>query len=83
MVKLKQIFTAKNHPNFFFVTAVLHDSVCKIRMKKNDRYFPQIYLEECEYKEKKASKRHIKQKVIFPENDKSAESDGEYRPISS
>ena len=31
----------------------------------------------------KKRKRHIKQKVIFPENDKSAESDGEYRPISS
>ena len=41
------------------------------------------FIWKSEYKEKKASKRHIKQKVIFPENDKSAESDGEYRPISS
>lgn len=38
---------------------IVLDSVRKIRIK-NYNFLPQIFLEECEYNEKKEKKRHIK-----------------------
>ena len=40
-------------------------------IKLNDNYFTQIYLQECEHKEKEARKRCIKQKVLIPGSSKS------------
>ena len=50
--------------------------MCRAKNKEN-KYFPQIFLEECQYQEKKAKqkKRQIEGKIVIPESDKTDESD--------
>lgn len=57
--KIDKDFHAKNPPKKsftgFYLAEIVLDSVCK--MKQDDKYYPQIYLEECRYKEKKSIKK--------------------------
>ena len=50
--------------------------MCRAKNKEN-KYFPQIFLEECKYQEKKAKqkKKHLEGKIVIPESDKTDESD--------
>ena len=61
--------TQKSSPCFCYL-------FCKIKIE-DDKYYPQIYLEECRYGEKKSKKkkRHIKGKTIISDSDKIVESD--------
>ena len=46
--------------------------MCKIK-NEDDKYYPQIYFDECAYKEKKSKekRRHIKEKIVIPKSDES------------
>ena len=58
--------------------------MCRTK-NKEDKYFPQIYLEECQYQEKKAKqkKRQIEGKIVIPESDKTDESDDKSTEVVS
>ena len=60
------------------MAAVVLSFVWKIK-KKDDKDYPQISMEECEYEEKKAKKknRYIKEKIITTDSNESGESDDE------
>ena len=74
MVKSKKIFTEKIQKRFFlFLFDSSSTQFCMQNKNKKDilnKYFPQIYLEECEYKEKKAKERHIKGNIVIPDSGK-------------
>ena len=44
------------------MAAILLDSICRIRIKEDDKHFPQNLLEECELKKKKQNKDTSKKK---------------------
>ena len=59
-----------NSPCYCF-SAILLDTVCKIK-NEDDKYYSQIYLEECKYEEKKTKKNHIeKENIVIPDTDES------------
>ena len=80
MVKSTKFFHGKRPPKkkspCFCLVAIVLDFVCKVK-KKDDKYYPHIYLEECKLEEKKAKKKHIKEKIVINDSDKSDESDDE------
>ena len=68
----------KKDSDRIWLAAIVLNFVWKIK-NKDDKDYPQISLEECEYEEKKAKKknRDIKEKIITIDNNESGESDDE------
>ena len=65
MVKSTKFFHGKRPPKKKSrLVAIVLDFVCKVK-KKDDKYYPHIYLEECKLEEKKAKKKHIKEKIVI------------------
>ena len=65
-------FYAKGPPkkdySYFWLAAIILDSVCKIK-KKDDKYYPQIYLETFKYEEKTAMKKYTKENIVITDGD--------------
>ena len=68
----------KKDSDRIWLAAIVLNFVWKIK-NKDDKDYPQIPMEECEYEEKKAKKknRYIKEKIITIDNNESSESDDE------
>ena len=69
-VKSTQIFTEKK----IVLVAIVVNTVCQMK-NGNNKYYPQIFMEKCEYQEKNEKKKHIKEKIVIPDSDESYESD--------
>lgn len=54
----------------YCLSKILFDSVCK--KNGDDKYYPQVYLEECKYQERKRRKKRLeKEKIIIPDRGES------------
>ena len=52
------------------MAAIVLDLLCRIK-NEDHKYYPQFHFKECKYEEKKAKKRNIKEKLIFPDTNES------------
>ena len=43
---------------WYYLTTIVVDYVCRIK-NDDDKYYPNIYLEECEYEKQKRKKKHM------------------------
>ena len=59
--------------SYYIPPAIVLQSVYKLRKEDGDKYYPQIYLELCVYREKKTEKYSIKRTLVIPDSNSNDE----------